>query len=117
MNQKQMQKEFCERVGIHPSHLYEYLQTHKPQPRGPRFYAENASLEDALTKIQWKELRAKYSYRCLCCSKAEPEIELVADHVLPKSKGGATTLDNIQPLCRSCNARKHNKFIDYRCLV
>lgn len=31
---------------------------------------------------------------------------LQADHVVAESRGGPTTLDNLQTLCRSCNARK-----------
>jgi 5-methylcytosine-specific restriction endonuclease McrA len=77
-------------------------------------YPEFATTETMLTRTQWAELKAQYNHECLRCHKREPEIELVADHVLPKSKGGATTSSNIQPLCCSCNATKHNKHIDYR---
>jgi hypothetical protein len=79
-----------------------------------RVYPEFATAENALTRIQWAELKAQYNHECLRCHRSEPEIELVADHVLPKSKGGATTAANTQPLCRSCNASKNNKHIDYR---
>lgn len=30
---------------------------------------------------------------------------LRADHVIPERKGGPTTLENLQTLCRSCNSR------------
>jgi len=63
------------------------------------------------TSGEWKELCEKYSHTCLCCKQAR---KLEADHVVPISKGGMNTIDNIQPLCRSCNARKNNKTIDYR---
>ncbi|TMC25143.1 MAG: HNH endonuclease, partial [Chloroflexi bacterium] len=66
------------------------------------------------TKQEWQELCIKYSYRCLCCGKQEPEIKLVADHVIPVTQMGTSNIDNIQPLCGSCNSKKHNKFIDYR---
>jgi hypothetical protein len=39
------------------------------------------------------------------------EIMLTMDHILPKSKGGATCLENIQLLCRHCNHAKKNHLI------
>jgi 5-methylcytosine-specific restriction endonuclease McrA len=66
------------------------------------------------TLEEWNELKARYSYACLSCGRCEPEIKLEADHVIPLTKDGSNNLDNIQPLCRSCNSRKHNKIIDYR---
>jgi 5-methylcytosine-specific restriction endonuclease McrA len=32
-----------------------------------------------------------------------------ADHVVPRSKGGAPTLDNIRACHRSCNSKRGNK--------
>lgn len=31
------------------------------------------------------------------------------DHVIPRSKGGATVLQNLQALCRACNSKKSDK--------
>ena len=62
----------------------------------------------------WQELKAFYNFMCLCCKKFEPEIKLTEDHIVPLSMGGRDTIDNIQPLCQSCNTRKHIKTIDYR---
>lgn len=67
-----------------------------------------------ITTQEWKDLKAFYDYRCLCCGKQEPEIRLEIDHVIPVSRGGSNMIDNIQPLCRSCNAKKSNWMIDYR---
>ncbi len=67
-----------------------------------------------ITTSQWREIKAKYNYTCLCCGRREPDIRLSIDHVIPIVKGGTSNIDNIQPLCRSCNSSKHTKIIDYR---
>jgi 5-methylcytosine-specific restriction endonuclease McrA len=43
------------------------------------------------------------AYRCKHC---DSHIDLTADHIVPESKGGETTLENLQTLCRSCNCKK-----------
>jgi len=55
---------------------------------------------------EWKELKKKYNYTCLMCGKKEPEIKLSIDHIIPVSEGGTNWIENIQPLCRSCNSKK-----------
>lgn len=63
----------------------------------------------------WLYLRRSYGFRCLACWRKESDdFWLTPDHVIPLSLGGAGTIDNIQPLCKSCNSRKGRKTTDYR---
>jgi hypothetical protein len=66
------------------------------------------------TVKQWLALKAQYDHRCLCCGKQEPNVVLTEDHVVPIAKGGTDNIDNIQPLCLSCNCSKQAKHTDYR---
>ena len=43
--------------------------------------------------------------RCVYCGSTE---NLQYDHIIPFSKGGATTLENLQLLCQKCNLDKSN---------
>ncbi|WP_371931000.1 HNH endonuclease [Roseovarius sp. MMSF_3281] len=67
--------------------------------------------EGAYTAEQWAALQHVTGNRCLCCGI---DADLEPDHVIPLAKGGTNWIDNIQPLCRSCNARKRLKSTDYR---
>lgn len=48
-------------------------------------------------------------YRCKQC---DGHVDLCADHIFPESKGGETTLDNLQTLCRSCNSKKGSRVLE-----
>ena len=66
------------------------------------------------TANEWLEIKHKYDNKCLSCGRAEPEVKITPDHVIPLSKGGNNTIDNIQPLCWGCNAAKQDRIKDYR---
>lgn len=48
------------------------------------------------------------------CLKCGEQNALTMDHVVPESKGGKFTLQNLQTLCVWCNEEKADKTIDYR---
>jgi len=67
-----------------------------------------------LTHNEWVDLCAKYGNRCLCCGNS---VKLTIDHIVPVSKGGTHTVDNIQPLCIRCNVSKFQKTTNYRAAI
>lgn len=63
------------------------------------------------TAKEWRDLCDFYGNVCLSCGTDKG---ITVDHVKPLSIGGTNTIDNLQPLCGSCNYRKGKKEIDYR---
>lgn len=49
------------------------------------------------------------NFACVYCGRKPPEVELSPDHVIPFSKGGKTTLENLVTSCRHCNAGKSDQ--------
>lgn len=56
-----------------------------------------------------RTLYEHYGYRCCYCGERCAAKELTLDHVVPRSRGGATSWDNIVPACAPCNRRKADR--------
>jgi 5-methylcytosine-specific restriction endonuclease McrA len=64
-----------------------------------------AGVEHDLTDEQWSALKAAWG-GCAYCGATERPVQ--RDCVLPISRGGRYTLDNVAPACGPCNASKCN---------
>lgn len=71
--------------------------------------ARTAGLLSSFTSNQWHNCLSHFNHQCAYCDCTE---KLEQEHVIPVSKGGHYTLDNIIPACRSCNASKNNKSLE-----
>ena len=93
-----------------------YHDTHKTYAQASSYkrYALKKQAIGMFTLEQWEELKQRYKYTCLACGKKEPNITLTVDHIIPLSKNGTSDINNIQPLCSSCNKSKKDRIIDYR---
>lgn len=65
------------------------------------------------TNGEWELLKTQYNFTCPACHKIEPEIKLTKDHIISLLRGGSNKIENIQPLCQSCNSKKHTQIIRY----
>lgn len=61
--------------------------------------------DNDLTALEWSEIRAAWG-GCAYCGATGSALQ--KDCVLPLSRGGRYTVENIVPACRSCNASKSN---------
>jgi hypothetical protein len=90
----------------------------------------DALVETLSMKIRWKKsaagqralmtarlrefIKSRDNYACKQCSisvEAEPHLLLEVDHIIPVSKGGLSTEENLQTLCWRCNRTKSNKLV------
>jgi 5-methylcytosine-specific restriction endonuclease McrA len=65
-----------------------------------------APKKDKISRKLSRQVMERDEYRCVTCGT---HIDLCCDHVVPESKGGPTTFDNLQTMCRPCNSRKGNR--------
>jgi 5-methylcytosine-specific restriction endonuclease McrA len=91
---------------------------HRLHPEKNRLYVKIARARrydsrGTHTLGEWERLKSQYGYTCPCCHRKEPEITLTEDHIIPLSIGGFNSIQNIQPLCKSCNSKKHTEIKVY----
>ena len=88
--------------------------TEKDKARSQRGHMKRRIKEkeiiNTLTAQEWADILEVYNYRCAYCD-VEFEVENMPhkDHVIPISKGGHNTKENVVPTCQSCNSKKGNK--------
>lgn len=85
--------------------------TTKVASRSERLAAARAKATH--TQAEWEELRDYFGH-CVICGRSGKDVKLVKDHVTPIYQGGSDGIDNLQPLCQSCNSRKGPDATDYR---
>lgn len=71
------------------------LKKYAPMDRSPAFTRFNVFLRDHFT--------------CLYCGVSQSANDLTFDHVVPRSRGGRTTWQNVATACSACNLHKANR--------
>jgi len=71
-------------------------------------FVENRSLEDFSAKTK-NAIFKRDKYKCVVCGRGKDEgMDIHADHIKPKDKGGRAILENGQTLCSQHNFLKKN---------
>jgi hypothetical protein len=69
---------------------------------------QRVELFDFLPEVK-EEIFRRDNYRCVICGRGrEDGVEICADHIVPKDKGGTNTIKNGQTLCSEHNLLKKN---------
>lgn len=84
------------------------------RPRAPGVMptdAESANRRDPSIGLRFKVLQ-RDRFRCQLCGRSpasELGCKLHVDHIVPVSKGGKTTFENLRALCAECNVGRSNR--------
>lgn len=90
----------------------DYLAKKRQRHRKRRLVKETAG---TLTEYEWRVITHAFRRTCAYCGKKtrttgdikHPD-HLTMDHIIPLSKGGTHTRDNVTIACEECNQRKGN---------
>ena len=69
---------------------------------------ENEEIVETSTDKDKRTAYEKQNGICPICGTHHEIEEMEGDHIIPWSKGGKTTIDNLQMLCKKCNREKSN---------
>lgn len=50
-------------------------------------------------------------FTCQYCGRSAPTVKLEVDHIIPVSRGGKNSTDNLVTACFECNSGKSNRLI------
>lgn len=74
-------------------------------PRVIRLYRYDRVPRQSL-RFNRRNLFARDEHRCQYCGHAKPTSQLSFDHVMPRSRGGPTSWENVVAACVDCNTKK-----------
>ena len=76
--------------------------------------AKKAAIPRALREAVWIRYNGSRSFTCKCyvswCPNHVTAFNFHVGHDVPESKGGATTIENLRPICDRCNLSMGNRY-------
>lgn len=58
------------------------------------------------------EVLNRDNFTCRYCGQSAPKVELHVDHIIPVSKGGENSLNNLITACQDCNLGKSDMLLE-----
>lgn len=84
----------------------------KPKKRLSMAQRRKQRIEATASEAEILALFHSFGWLCLWCG--DRPVRLTIDHVIPVSRGGSSTVENLQPLCLQCNIKKGTLSVDFR---
>jgi len=81
----------------------EHLEVHRRANARRRSHTKKF---EAIKTSEWLETLKLFDNKCAYCGSNHTK--LISEHVVPLSKDGKDTIDNLVPACESCNGHKYN---------
>lgn len=93
-----------------------YSKTEKGKANKQRVSSKRRTKEkniiNTLTAQEWVDILKEYKFKCAYCGKEFTLFDKATkDHVIPISKGGNNTKENVVPACQSCNSKKGDRLV------
>ena len=117
---KARRRRWLESRGIDPTaYVRQWRAEHPEQDRANNRRSRLArrlrkmSASGSHTEREWLELVGRCMHSCMGCGRQLPLNDLTQDHITPLSKGGGDEIENILPLCGSCNSRKGTRGVEW----
>lgn len=90
----------------------EYLKTERGKANVSRYvHKRRMAIESKLSTLtaeEWAQIKSSQCERCAYCREVK---RLTMDHVIPISRGGVHTKENVVGACMPCNLSKSNKLL------
>jgi diadenosine tetraphosphate (Ap4A) HIT family hydrolase/5-methylcytosine-specific restriction endonuclease McrA len=77
--------------------------------RGDTYWKHRATDREPVSGSIRYEVLKRANQRCECCGVSINEKPIDVDHIVPRSLGGANSINNYQALCYECNTNKGNR--------
>ncbi len=87
----------------HQSPHYKEPPSEIPHPKG---HKDSKYLGGGVPEVVRKEVFAHDNFKCKNCGATN---NLTIDHIKPRVFGGSNNIENLQCLCKTCNASKNNR--------
>lgn len=77
--------------------------------RGDSYWKHRATDREPVSGSIRYEVLKRANQRCECCGASIADKAIDVDHIVPRSLGGANSINNYQALCYECNTNKGNR--------